>query len=82
MKNMPIYEYKCSRCGHKFEVKQKITDKPVKICPNCGGSLQKIFFPAGIIFKGDGFYITESRKEKEKMKEKNQEIQKEGEEKK
>ena len=79
---MPIYEYKCSRCGHKFEVKQKITDKPVKICPNCGGSLQKIFFPAGIIFKGDGFYITESRKEKEKMKEKNQEIQKEGEEKK
>lgn len=71
---MPTYEYKCSKCRHTFEVRQKITDKPVKTCPNCGGTLQKVFYPAGIIFKGDGFYITESRKEKEKMKEKTSEV--------
>lgn len=74
---MPTYEYKCNKCRHRFELRQKITENPIRICPNCRGKLQKIFYPAGIIFKGDGFYITESRKEKEKREKKTQEKGKE-----
>lgn len=67
---MPTYEYKCKECSHCFEVKQKISEQPLTQCPACGGSLEKVFYPAGIIFKGSGFYITDSRAEEKKREEK------------
>ncbi len=59
---MPIYEYECNDNGHRFEKWQSIQDEPIKTCPVCGGPVHKIFHPAGIIFKGSGWYITDSRK--------------------
>lgn len=58
---MPIYEYECEN-KHRFEKWQSIKDEPVKECPECGTPVRKIFHPAGIIFKGSGWYITDSRK--------------------
>jgi putative FmdB family regulatory protein len=63
---MPTYEYRCEKCSHQFEAVQKITEEPLKRCPNCRGKLTRLLFAAGIIFKGDGFYVTEQRKLKEK----------------
>jgi putative FmdB family regulatory protein len=66
---MPIYEYECKRCGQRIEVFQSFSDRPLEQHEGCGGKLQKLFFPAGIIFKGSGFYATDSRpKKKEKEK--------------
>lgn len=59
---MPIYEYECDEQGHRFEKWQSIQDEPVKICPTCGAPVHKIFHPAGIIFKGSGWYVTDNRK--------------------
>lgn len=60
---MPVYEYKCDNCGHVFEKIQSMRDEPLIQCPNCSfNSLHKVFYPAGIIFKGSGWYITDSRK--------------------
>lgn len=59
---MPIYEYQCTSCGERFEVKQRFTDDPLTSCPECGGAVRRILYPAGIIFKGSGFYITDNRK--------------------
>ncbi len=59
---MPIYEYECDEQGHRFEKWQSVQDEPVRTCPICGGSVHKVFHPAGIIFKGSGWYITDSRK--------------------
>ena len=56
---MPIYGYRCSSCGHEIEVLQKMSDPPLKECPNCGGELKKKLYPAGVIFKGSGFYSTD-----------------------
>jgi putative FmdB family regulatory protein len=56
---MPIYGYRCSSCGHEIEVLQKMSDPPLKECPNCGGELRKKLYPAGVIFKGSGFYSTD-----------------------
>ena len=56
---MPIYEYECKSCCVRFERKQSVHDAPVEICPDCGGPVRKLFFPAGIIFKGSGFYKTD-----------------------
>jgi putative FmdB family regulatory protein len=56
---MPIYGYKCKQCGHELEVLQSISDPPLKTCPECMGPLQKQLYPAGIIFKGSGFYSTD-----------------------
>ena len=56
---MPIYGYRCTECGHQLEVLQKVSDEPLKVCPNCQGKLTKIFYPAGVIFKGSGFYSTD-----------------------
>jgi len=58
---MPIYEYQCSNCGHRFEFFQSIKELPMSICPNCQGALKKLISPAGIIFKGSGWYKTDSR---------------------
>ncbi len=58
---MPIYEYECEN-KHRFEKWQSMKDDPLKECPECGTSVRKILHPAGIIFKGSGWYITDSRK--------------------
>lgn len=58
---MPIYEYECEN-KHRFEKWQSMKDDPIKECPECGTSVRKILHPAGIIFKGSGWYITDSRK--------------------
>jgi putative FmdB family regulatory protein len=59
---MPIYEYECSHCGHKFELKQSFHDKPQAECPKCKKKAKRVFHPAPIIFKGSGFYVTDHRK--------------------
>jgi putative FmdB family regulatory protein len=59
---MPLYEYECENCGRRFERLQSINDEPVRQCPECAGAVHKIFHAAGIIFKGSGWYITDSRK--------------------
>ncbi len=58
---MPTYEYRCSDCGHQFETHRGIDDDPLTVCERCGGRLRKVFHPAGIVFKGSGFYATDSR---------------------
>jgi putative FmdB family regulatory protein len=58
---MPTYEYACTRCGNRFEIFRRIEDEPLSVCEACGGPLRKVFHPAGIVFKGSGFYATESR---------------------
>jgi putative FmdB family regulatory protein len=58
---MPTYEYVCKTCGHHLEVVQAFTDAALTICPNCDGELKKIFGNVGIVFKGSGFYKTDSR---------------------
>jgi putative FmdB family regulatory protein len=59
---MPIYEYECVHCGHRFEVKQGFHDKPQADCPQCKKKAKRVFHPAPIIFKGSGFYVTDHRK--------------------
>jgi putative FmdB family regulatory protein len=58
---MPTYEYACVQCGNRFDIFQRIGDEPLRICDVCGGDLRKVFHPAGIVFKGSGFYKTDSR---------------------
>jgi putative FmdB family regulatory protein len=58
---MPLYEYQCQECGLRFERRQSFSDEPVKICPECTGPVARLIQPAGIIFKGSGFYVTDSR---------------------
>jgi len=62
---MPTYEYVCKRCGKRFDVSQSFSEKPLRTHEECGGELQKVFHPAGIIFKGSGFYVTDSAKKGE-----------------
>jgi len=57
---MPTYGYRCTR-GHQWEVVQPITDAPLTVCPECGSPATRIFYPVGIVFKGQGFYKTDSR---------------------
>lgn len=65
---MPIYEYKCPKCG-TFEVMRKITDEPLQTCPTCGEPVKKmISHSVGIIFKGSGFYATDHRSDGYKSK--------------
>jgi putative FmdB family regulatory protein len=56
---MPTYGYRCGSCGHQFEIVQRISDEPLKVCPTCQGKLTKILYPVGISFKGSGFYTTD-----------------------
>lgn len=65
---MPTYEYDCSDCGNRFEVFQSFSDDPLTTCEVCGEALKKVFHPAGIIFKGSGWYATDSRSESERKK--------------
>jgi putative FmdB family regulatory protein len=59
---VPTYQYTCTDCGEQVEVVQKFTDDPLTVCTACGGRLRKVFSPVGIVFKGSGFYRTDSRK--------------------
>jgi putative FmdB family regulatory protein len=59
---MPIYSYKCEKCGTRFDRMQKFTDKPLTRCPECRGQVKRLIQPAGIVFKGSGWYITDSKK--------------------
>jgi putative FmdB family regulatory protein len=56
---MPTYEYQCKSCDHRFEIWQKMADEPLTICPQCHGTIRRVLFPAGIVFKGSGFYKTD-----------------------
>ena len=58
---MPTYAYACRECGHRFEVVQSFSDDSLTICPECDGSLRKVFNSVGVVFKGSGFYRTDSR---------------------
>ena len=59
---MPTYQYACTECGDRTEVVQKFTDDALTVCATCGGKLRKVYSPVGIVFKGSGFYRTDSRK--------------------
>jgi putative FmdB family regulatory protein len=56
---MPLYEYQCDKCAHRFEVIQKFSDAPVDVCPKCGGPVVKLLSSPAIQFKGTGWYITD-----------------------
>lgn len=56
---MPTYEYQCKNCEHRFEIWQKMADDALTVCPVCKGTIRRVFFPAGIVFKGSGFYKTD-----------------------
>ena len=58
---MPTYQYACTECGEQLEKVQKFSDDPLTECPVCHGRLRKVFSPVGIVFKGSGFYRTDSR---------------------
>jgi putative FmdB family regulatory protein len=58
---MPTYEYTCKRCGENIEVFQSFSEKPLRKHQECGGELQKVFHARGVVFKGSGFYSTDSR---------------------
>jgi putative FmdB family regulatory protein len=58
---VPTYQYACTECGEQLEKVQKFSDDPLTVCPSCTGRLRKVFSPVGIVFKGSGFYRTDSR---------------------
>lgn len=59
---MPLYEYQCDACAHRFEVIQKFSDPLVDVCPKCGGVVKKLFSSPAFQFKGSGWYITDYAK--------------------
>ena len=58
---MPTYAYACKDCGHAFDIVQSFSDDSLSVCPECGGGLRKKFNSVGVVFKGSGFYRTDSR---------------------
>jgi putative FmdB family regulatory protein len=59
---MPLYEYECKKCGHRFEKIQKFSDKMVKKCPECGGQVEQMISAPAVQFKGSGWYVTDYAK--------------------
>lgn len=59
---MPTYQYRCADCRRELEIFQKFNDDALTVCPECEGQLRKVFSPAGIVFKGSGFYVNDSGK--------------------
>ena len=59
---MPTYVYACDTCGAQFERFQSFKDEPLRTCPSCASAVRRVFQPVGIVFKGSGWYITDSRK--------------------
>ncbi len=60
---MPTYQYSCTECGHDLEIVQSFSEDSLTVCPECEGRLRKIFNAVGVVFKGSGFYRTDSRKQ-------------------
>ncbi len=58
---MPIYTYECDECGVRFDARQKFTDDPIAECPECGGHTHRVPQPVGVVFKGSGWYVKDSR---------------------
>ncbi|MEU3498961.1 FmdB family zinc ribbon protein [Kitasatospora cineracea] len=58
---MPTYQYQCTECGNGLEAVQKFSDDALTTCPDCQGKLRKVFSAVGVVFKGSGFYRTDSR---------------------
>jgi putative FmdB family regulatory protein len=59
---MPLYEYQCKKCGHRFEKIQQFSDKPIKKCPKCGGAVEQVISAPAVQFKGSGWYVTDYAK--------------------
>jgi len=59
---MPLYEYQCKKCGHRFEKIQKFSDKAIKKCPECGGAVEQLLSAPAVQFKGSGWYVTDYAK--------------------
>jgi putative FmdB family regulatory protein len=60
---MPVYSYRCENCGHEFDRHQSFSDDALKACPKCKKrALQKVYRPAGVVFKGSGYYVTDKKK--------------------
>jgi len=59
---MPLYEYQCKKCGHRFERIQRFSDPLVKKCPECGGKVEQLLSPPAVQFKGSGWYVTDYAK--------------------
>ena len=59
---MPLYEYLCKKCGHRFEKIQKFSDKAIKKCPECGGAVEQVLSAPAVQFKGSGWYVTDYAK--------------------
>ncbi len=58
---MPVYTYECKECGVRFDAHQKFSDDPIAVCPECGGHTHRVPQAVGIVFKGSGWYVTDSR---------------------
>ncbi|MDP9364936.1 MAG: FmdB family transcriptional regulator [Chloroflexota bacterium] len=58
---MPTYTYRCADCGNQFDAVQRFSDDPLRECPSCGGGVRRVIQPVGVVFKGSGWYITDSR---------------------
>jgi len=67
---VPTYEYRCEHCDENFDVMQSFQDEPLTACPTCGAPVKKVFTTPGIVFKGSGFYKTDSRDRKSRATEK------------
>lgn len=65
---MPTYSYRCADCGHAFDIHQAFTDDSLTVCPECGGTLRKVFGNIGVTFSGSGFYRNDSRAKPEGTK--------------
>lgn len=66
---MPLYEYQCQKCGHRFERIQKFSDAPIAECPKCGGAVQKLVSSPAFQFKGTGWYVTDYARQGDKSTE-------------
>lgn len=60
--SLPTYGYQCKECKHEFSVFQSMKEDPIGICPECRGSVKRLLYPVGVVFKGSGWYINDSRK--------------------
>src|SRR5215813_10586647 len=67
---MPIYEYRCEKCGNQFEIIQKFSDRPLKSCPSCKGKLSKLISQTAFQLKGSGWYVTDYARKSESKSEK------------
>jgi len=59
---MPTYQYRCSDCGHEFDQYQKFSESALTVCPSCSGTIRRVIQPVGVVFKGSGWYINDSKK--------------------